>query len=68
MSVGHEFTVSEVADCNAVAVEGFEQSFLCDFFITRRFNEHKGQYEIVNTIPLLGHDFIAGEQMSLFDS
>jgi 2'-5' RNA ligase len=66
MSVGHDILESEVLACNTLANEGFEKSFSCDSFVIRRFNESKRQYDIIDTIPLLGQEYIAGEQLSLF--
>jgi len=66
MSIGHELLESEIPDCNHLAKRGFIDSSICNSFVIRRFNKSKGQYDILDTIPLLGHQYIAGEQLRLF--
>ncbi len=44
----------------------FEQGFLCDSLVVRRLNRLEGRYEIIDTVPLLGHKYVSGQQMSLF--
>jgi 2'-5' RNA ligase len=66
MSIGHELSRTEIEKCNAIASEGFSKSFFCDSFVIRKFNPGKGQYDIIDTIPLLGCQHIAGEQLNLF--
>ncbi|MCE7042688.1 2'-5' RNA ligase family protein [Dyadobacter sp. CY312] len=45
----------------------FEESYLCDSFVIRKLNKSRGQYDIIDTIPLLGQGYIVGDQMLLFD-
>jgi 2'-5' RNA ligase len=67
MSVAHKLHESEIQICYALfQAKGFDESFACNSFVIRKLNLHKGQYDIVDTIPLLGHEYMVGQQMRLF--
>ncbi|MCE6987598.1 2'-5' RNA ligase family protein [Dyadobacter sp. CY323] len=66
MSVARSLTKSELDVCKELLNEDFVAEFQCNAFAIRKLNEEKGQYEIVDIIPLLGHEYMAGQQMRLF--
>ena len=45
----------------------FEHTYTCNAFVIRKLNVKKGQFDIIDTIPLLGQGYNAGQQLSLFD-
>lgn len=64
MSIGRRLTREWIALAHSIFTE-YEAGFLCDSFAIRKYNEKRRQYEVIDTIPLLGESGI-GEQMSLF--
>jgi 2'-5' RNA ligase len=66
MSIARELSKPETTLCYQLFTEVFDESFPCNAFVVRRLNEKLGQYDIIDTIPLLGHEYIAGQQMRLF--
>lgn len=64
MSVGRRLTREWVALAYAL-FPGFEESFLCDAFVIRKFNEKRRQYDVVDVLPLLG-DSAPPVQLDLF--
>ncbi len=54
MSIGRRLTREWVALAYSL-FPGFEESFLCDAFVIRKFNEKRRQYEVVDMLPLKGN-------------
>jgi 2'-5' RNA ligase len=66
MSLARELSQSEIATCYDLFPGGFKESFFCKYFVIRKFNEQRGQFDILDTIELLGRDYMEGEQTKLF--
>lgn len=66
LSVARELSIDSLQIASKLFTE-FEQSYLCDSFVIRRFNESRGQYDIIDTIPLLGQDY-PKKQLSIFSN
>ncbi|REA59530.1 2'-5' RNA ligase family protein [Dyadobacter luteus] len=66
MTLARELTEKEVAVCYDVTPTDFSESFFCKYFVIRKFNEQRGQFDILDTIELLGRDYMEGEQTRLF--
>lgn len=64
MSIGRRLTREWIALAYSLFTE-YDAGFLCDSFAIRKYNEKRRQYEVIDTIPLLGRSAI-GEQISLF--
>jgi 2'-5' RNA ligase len=64
MSIGRRLTREWIALAYSIFTD-YEAGFLCDSFAIRKYNEKRRQYEVIDTIPLLGRN-AAGEQISLF--
>ncbi|MBO9614681.1 MAG: 2'-5' RNA ligase family protein [Dyadobacter sp.] len=64
MSIGRRLTQEWIALAYSIFTE-YEAGFLCESFAIRKYNEKRRQYEVIDTIPLLGRSAI-GEQISLF--
>ncbi len=66
MTIARELTLEEIKVSREFFAETFTEQFTCNSFVMRKFNEGKRRYEIINTIPLLGHEYMVGQQMRLF--
>lgn len=64
MSIGRRLTREWIALAYSIFTE-YEAGFLCDSFAIRKYNEKRRQYDVIDTIPLLGQNAV-GEQISLF--
>lgn len=64
MSIGRRLTREWIVLAYTIFTE-YEAGFLCDTFAIRKYNEKRRQYEVIDTIPLLGQRTV-GEQISLF--
>ncbi|MDR6806082.1 2'-5' RNA ligase [Dyadobacter sp. BE34] len=64
MSIGRRLTREWIALAYSLFTE-YEAGFLCESFAIRKYNEKRRQYDVIDTIPLLGQNG-AGEQISLF--
>lgn len=64
MSIGRRLTREWIALAYSIFTE-YEAGFLCESFAIRKYNEKRRQYDVIDTIPLLGKD-AAGAQISLF--
>ena len=66
MTLARELTEKEIAVCYDISPTDFKETFFCKYFVIRKFNEQRGQFDILDTIELLGRDYMEGEQTSLF--
>lgn len=66
LTIARDLTPEDINACYSLFTEVFEKHFTCNSFVIRKLNLAKGQYEIIDTIPLLGHEYMAGQQMRLF--
>ncbi|MCF2504842.1 2'-5' RNA ligase family protein [Dyadobacter sp. CY107] len=66
LTIGRELVLEEIEASYALFTEDFTEHFTCNSFVIRKLNLGKGQYEIIDTIPLLGHEYMVGQQMRLF--
>ncbi|NIJ55021.1 2'-5' RNA ligase family protein [Dyadobacter arcticus] len=66
MTVGRDLTKLEIEECRALFTESFIESFQCNSFVIHKLNEERGQYDVIDAIPLLGHEYMVGQQMRLF--
>ncbi|HEV7381992.1 MAG TPA: 2'-5' RNA ligase family protein, partial [Dyadobacter sp.] len=66
MTLARELSEKEISVCYEVAPDDFNESFFCKYFVIRKFNEQRGQFDILDTIELLGRDYMEGEQTKLF--
>jgi 2'-5' RNA ligase len=64
MSIGRRLTREWIALAYSIFTD-YEAGFLCDSFVIRKYNEKRRQYDVIDTIPLLGMNGV-GEQISLF--
>lgn len=64
MSIGRRLTREWIALAYSLFAE-YEAGFLCDSFAIRKYNDKRRQYDVIDTIPLLGQNGV-GEQISLF--
>lgn len=64
MSIGRRLTREWIALAYSIFTE-YEAGFLCESFAIRKYNEKRRQYDVIDTIPLLGQNGV-GEQISLF--
>lgn len=64
MSIGRRLTREWIALAYSLFTD-YEAGFLCESFAIRKYNEKRRQYEVVDTIPLLGKSADGG-QISLF--
>ncbi|MET7253129.1 2'-5' RNA ligase family protein [Dyadobacter fermentans] len=64
VSIGRRLTREWIALAYSLFTE-YEAGFLCESFAIRKYNEKRRQYDVIDTIPLLGQNG-AGEQISLF--
>lgn len=64
MSIGRRLTREWIALAHSIFTE-YEAGFLCDSFAIRKYNEKRRQYEVIDTVPLLGQLAIGG-QISMF--
>jgi 2'-5' RNA ligase len=62
MSVGRRLTREWIALAYSLFA-GYENSFPCDSFVIRKFNEKRRQYDVVDVLPLAG---TAAIQLDLF--
>jgi 2'-5' RNA ligase len=66
MSIARKLTRPELDACKELFTENFEEEFDCNSFAIRKLDEERGQYEIIDMIPLLGNEYMVGQQMRLF--
>jgi len=66
LTIARDLLLEEIKASYSLFTEGFDEHFTCDSFVIRKLNVGKGQYEIIDTIPLLGHEYMVGQQMRLF--
>ncbi|MCF2487646.1 2'-5' RNA ligase family protein [Dyadobacter sp. CY347] len=66
MTIASGLTLEEIKQSHDYFTETFAEHFTCNSFVMRKFSEEKRQYEIIDTIPLLGHEYMVGQQMRLF--
>ncbi|MCF0062524.1 2'-5' RNA ligase family protein [Dyadobacter chenwenxiniae] len=66
MTIGRDLIFEEISLSYSLFTEDFNEHFTCNSFVIRKFNPGKGQYEIIDTIPLLGNEYMVGQQMRLF--
>lgn len=64
MSIGRRLTREWIALAYSLFTE-YEAGFLCESFAIRKYNEKRRQYDVIDTIPLLGPNATGG-QISLF--
>lgn len=64
MSIGRRLTREWIALAYSIFA-AYEAGFLCESFAIRKYNEKRRQYDVIDTIPLLGQNAV-GEQISLF--
>lgn len=64
MSIGRRLTREWIALAYTLFSD-YEAGFSCDSFAIRKYNEKRRQYDVIDTIPLLGQNGV-GEQISLF--
>lgn len=64
MSIGRRLTREWIALAYSIFTD-YEAGFLCESFAIRKYNEKRRQYDVIDTIPLLGQNAV-GEQISLF--
>ncbi|MCF2518680.1 2'-5' RNA ligase family protein [Dyadobacter sp. CY351] len=66
MTIACELTLGEIKASYEFFSGTFTEQFTCNSFVMRKYNEEKRQYEFMDTIPLLGHEYMVGQQMRLF--
>lgn len=64
MSIGRRLTREWIALGYTIFME-YEAGFLCNSFAIRKYNEKRRQYEVIDTVPLLGQN-ASGGQITLF--
>ncbi|GAA4439610.1 hypothetical protein GCM10023091_22070 [Ravibacter arvi] len=64
MTIGRRLTPEWINLAYSIFPE-FEAHSECTSFVIRRYNEQRRQYDVIDTIPLLGRNREAGTQLSL---
>lgn len=64
MSIGRRLTREWITLAYSIFTH-YEAGFLCESFAIRKYNEKRRQYDVIDTIPLLGQNAV-GEQIRLF--
>ena len=65
MTVARQLT-SELLNLAKESFIRFEGTFMCDAFVIRKFNPQIGQYEVIDSLPMLGQSDESGVQLTLF--
>ncbi|MCE7066115.1 2'-5' RNA ligase family protein [Dyadobacter sp. CY326] len=66
MTIARDLVETEIQKAYALFDEDFTEEFRCTSFTIRKFDNVKKQYQIIDSIPLLGHKYMVGQQMRLF--
>lgn len=64
LTVGRRLTTEWIEIAYGLFKE-FEQRFSCDSFVIRKYEEKRRQYDVIDTIPLLGQSNLTGGQLAL---
>jgi 2'-5' RNA ligase len=68
MTVVRNVAVADVVKCeDAFKEEAFNDFFNCSSLALRKLNLAKGQYDILDSITLLGNEYVVGQQTKMFD-